>query len=115
MIYSHAATALLGAVLAAAGAWQVQAWHYDAREAERIEAQAELRRNQEKAVGMASTGFELDRSRNEARRQAAAEVLERIVERPVYMQQCLDDDGLRELNAQIRRASDPSQPGRQLP
>lgn len=115
MIYSHAAAALLGAALAAAGAWQVQGWRYEAREAERLEQQAELRRNREKAAGMASTGFESDRSRNEARRQATAEVLEKIVERPVYLQQCLDDDGLRELNAQIRRAADPGQPGRQLP
>ena len=37
MIYTHAATALLAAVVAATGAWKVQEWRYGAKEAEHAE------------------------------------------------------------------------------
>ena len=37
MIYTHIAAALLGAAVAAAGAWQVQAWRWAAADGKRIE------------------------------------------------------------------------------
>ena len=39
MIYTHAAAALLGAAIAATGAWKVQAWRYDAADADRMRAE----------------------------------------------------------------------------
>ena len=57
MSYSYVATALIAAALFATGAWQVQNWRADAKDKQRIEAQAEQRRMQEKAASAASTGF----------------------------------------------------------
>lgn len=39
MIYTHAAAALLGAAIAATGAWQVQAWRWGAADADRMRAE----------------------------------------------------------------------------
>ena len=39
MIYTHVAAALLGAAIAATGAWQVQAWRWGAADADRMRAE----------------------------------------------------------------------------
>ncbi|MDY0105320.1 MAG: hypothetical protein RBS27_01500 [Giesbergeria sp.] len=39
MIYTHIAAALLGAAIAATGAWQVQAWRWGAADADRLRAE----------------------------------------------------------------------------
>lgn len=50
MIYSHAAAGLIGAVVAALGAWQVQDWRYDGRIAQMQKAhEASLRKSSEAA------------------------------------------------------------------
>lgn len=41
MIYTHAAALVLGAALAGVGAWQVQAWRYDARIADMQQTHAQ--------------------------------------------------------------------------
>lgn len=43
-MYTYAATAIIAALLAAAGAWQVQNWRFDAKEKDRVEHQAEVDR-----------------------------------------------------------------------
>lgn len=42
-LYTHAAAALLGAAIAATGAWQVQAWRWGAHEADRLRAEQTAR------------------------------------------------------------------------
>lgn len=43
MIYTHVAAGLLGAAIAAAGAWQVQDWRYGAREAEQMRTEIAIK------------------------------------------------------------------------
>ncbi len=43
MIYTHAAAALVAAAVAATGAWQVQAWRYDAQISKIVESYADAR------------------------------------------------------------------------
>ena len=50
MMYTHVATALIAAAVSATGAWQVQNWRFDTQAKQRLEAQAELRRTNEKAA-----------------------------------------------------------------
>jgi len=50
VIYTHAAAALIAAVLAAAGTWRVQEWRHAAIDADRAAAAQEARRNQERAT-----------------------------------------------------------------
>ncbi len=47
MIYTHIAAGLLGAAIAAAGAWQVQAWRWGAHEADRLQAEQTAREARE--------------------------------------------------------------------
>lgn len=115
MVYTHAIAAIAGAAFAAAAAWQVQDWRFDAKEKQRIEQEAkDLHRMTERA-GRASAAFETKRAANEVRYRTVTVTLEKIVERPVYLSQCLDADGLSAINAQIDRSADPGQPRLKLP
>ena len=65
MIYTHIAAGLLGATIAALGAWQVQDWRYNARISQMQEAHAvslknstEAARAQEQALGQAKQKVE---------------------------------------------------------
>ena len=114
-LYTYAATALVAAALGGAGAWKVQGWRCAAQDAQRLEAQAEATRINEKAASAASTSFETKKASNETRYRTITVEVEKIVDRPVYLQQCIDDDGLRLINSQIRRETPPGQPGLKLP
>lgn len=115
MIYTHVATAIVAAALSAGAAWQAQAWRFDALAKQRIEVQIEQRRNDEKAVSAASTSFEQDRAKNETRTRTVYVQVDKIIDRPVYRSVCVDADGLRLLNDQIRRVDDASEPGNPVP
>lgn len=115
MIYTHAAAAIGGAVLAGALAWNVQGWRWDAADKHRLEQEtADLRRITEHAR-QASGTYEDKRTANETRYRTVTVTLEKVIDRPVYLQQCLDPDGLRALNDQIARAADTGQLGLKLP
>ena len=115
MIYTYAAAALIAAALSVTGAWQVQAWRFDARDKQRIEAQAEQRRNDEKAASAAATAFEQDREKNEIRTRTVYVKVDKIIDRLVYRSVCLDADGLQLINGAIRRADDAGEPASALP
>lgn len=115
MIYTYVATALVAAAVSAAGAWKVQSWRFDAQDKQRIEAQLEHQRLNEKAASAASTGFEQDRAKNENRTRTVFVEVDKIIDRPVYRTVCVDADGLRQLNDQIRRVDDAGEPGRTVP
>ena len=50
MLYTHTAAAIVAAALAAIGTWQVQEWRYGAKEAERLAAAQEVRRQHQAAA-----------------------------------------------------------------
>ena len=114
-LYTYAATALVARAVGFGGGWKTQGWRWDAAEKQRIEQEAKERQKQLDRAHTASTTFEDKRSTNETRYRTVTVTLEKVVERPVYLQQCLDADGLRILNDQITRAADPGQPGIKLP
>ena len=111
----YAAIALIATTLGVAGAWQVQAWRYEARDKERIEAQIELDRNNRKVAQSASEGFENDRSKATIQYRTIEVEVEKIVERPSYAAACLDSDGLQQLNASIRATGNTGQPENAVP
>lgn len=95
MLYTHVAAAIAGAAIAFAGAWTVQEWRYGAKEAVRLSAAVEAEKARDKASYTAATTFEKGRTHVETVYQTITETVETIVDRPVYQQQCFDDDGLR--------------------
>lgn len=109
MIYTHTAVALLAAALTFAGTWKVQNWRFGAKEAARIEAEAEARRNDEKRADTASESHEKAKVKVRTEFQTIYQEVEKIVERPVYRNVCLDEDGIRLLNQAIKGAASGSQ------
>lgn len=105
-LYTYAATALVAVAIGFGGGWKTQGWRWDASEKQRIEQEAKERQKQLERAHMASTTFEDKRTTNETRYRTVTVTLEKVVERPVYLQQCLDDEGLAGLNRQIQRLSD---------
>ena len=58
MIWTHMAAAALAGALAFGGAWRVQDWRFGAKEKERLEQEAELRRMNAKRVDTAAVNHE---------------------------------------------------------
>lgn len=115
MIYTHLAAALIAGALAAGGAWRVQDWRYGAKEAARLEEVARDRMRAEKNIDVAATGYEKDKARIRTEFITITEEVERVIEKPVYRDVCLDADGLRVLSDAIRGpAPASSQPARTL-
>ncbi len=114
MLYTHAAAALIAAAVAAAGAWQTQNWRYGAIERDRLATEAELRRNNQQAADRASAGFEAAQVQIRTEFVPIEREVERVVEKPVYLAQCFDADGLRVLNAAITGTT-PGQPAPTVP
>lgn len=106
---------LLGAGGGAYGTWQVQEWRWASKEAGRLEREQEARRMNERRATAAAVD---DARRQESIRTEFVTItqeVERVVEKPVYFGQCLDDDGLRILGAAIRGTADTGAPGRAMP
>jgi hypothetical protein len=100
-MYTYLATAIVAAALAFAGAWRVQEWRHDALDKERIEAANELRRERERGADNAAASHEAFKENERVVYKTITETVDKIVERPVYRNVCLDADGLRQLNAAI--------------
>ena len=114
-LYTYAATALVALAVGFDGGWKTQGWRCDASEKQRIEQEAKERQKQLDRAHTASTTFEDKRTTNETRYRTVTVTLEKVVERPVYLQQCVDADGLQQLNAQISRTADPGEPSIRMP
>lgn len=77
MIYTHVAAGLLGAALAALGAWQVQDWRFNARIAQMQAAHAQLTRQASEDARARETALDAARQKAEEfyvseKRKAAA-------------------------------------------
>lgn len=101
MIYTHAAVGIVALAVGFGSAWQVQAWRYDSAQLEQINRAAkDTFRNverQDTAVG----DYTKDQANAKVIYQRIVVEVDKIVERPVYRQQCLDADGLRILSNAI--------------
>ena len=93
--------ALLAAALAFGSAWKVQSWRWAAADAERIAAEQENQRLRARTADKASEGHEADKEEARVEFKTIYQDVERIVERPVYRNVCLDADGLRRLTDAI--------------
>lgn len=115
MIYTHAAAALAALVLGFAGAWQVQAWRYEANAAEAAEQAREQRVQQARQADAAAASHEQFKADQAAQVQVITREVERVVEKPVYRNVCIDADGLRIISQAIGAAADPGQPAPAVP
>jgi hypothetical protein len=96
--------------------WQVQAWRQGAAEKERIEVEAETRRMDEKRASAQSSQYEDQRAKQQVQRIVIREEVERVIDRPVYLDlECLDADGVRLVNAAGGAATVAGKPDPALP
>lgn len=98
-----AAVSLLGAAVAA---WQLHGQrHYKAGYAAataRISAElAAAAEKQRETAQQASSGYQTDKAKREQKERVRYVEVQKIVERPVYRNVCIDDDGLRIINQAV--------------
>jgi hypothetical protein len=105
MIYTYVAAALIGLAVGGTSIWRFQEWRHDAQDKERIETARETERLRARTADKASEKHEIFKERERVVYQTITETVDRIVERPVYRNDCLDADGVRELNAAIAGSS----------
>ena len=111
--YSAACLALLAA--GAVAGWQVQGWRHGRIEADRLENEAEARRLNARTAQAASGGHEADREQARVEFQIITREVERVVEKPVYRNVCLDADGLRLIERATRAGAATGEPGDAVP
>ena len=109
------ATGLISLVLGFGSGMGLQKLFWIAADKERIENEAKTKEDNRNKAQDASASFEGKRTANEIRYRNVTVTVEKIVDRPVYINQCLDDDGLRILNEQITGQPDSSKLGLKLP
>ena len=98
LLYTHLAAALLGAAVAATSAWQIQSWRFDSAEKTRLENEREIRRMNEKRTSLAAEGLEKDKREIEIRYRTITKTVTKFIDRPVYKNICLDQDGIDAIN-----------------
>ena len=106
--------AVIAAIIFAAGGAAGIKWHagLDAiAENKRIAATQEINRENAALANRTSTNFEKARTQNDTRTRTITVEVDKIIERPVFRNVCIDADGLRLLNSQIRRDTPTGQPG----
>ena len=113
---SHLVVGALAAALAFGAGWQVQGWRRDADELQRREDAAEMLRMQARKADTSAVTHEDFKERERVVYKTITETVDRIVDRPVYRNVCLDDDGMRALSAAIHgRTEDTRQPTPAVP
>lgn len=111
IVYACAASLIAGA----GGAWVVQGWRFDAA---RTAAAERAGRDLAKAVEVqdrAVAEYLKGKQNADVVFRTITEEVEVIVERPVYRNVCLDDDGLRALGRAIDNTAPGPQPGADVP
>lgn len=100
MGYVPLATFAVGAILG----WYIETLRDDSRALSSVTK--EIRSVQKKldTAITASQEFEKQKVKTEIRYVNRTKEILKYVDRPVYLQQCIDADGLRSLNSQINRA-----------
>ena len=116
MIYTYVAVALISGACAATAAWQVQGWRHDSIEHARQVNQRATERLQRQNSNTAAVAHESDKVRIETEYRDVIREVQRVVEKPVYRNVCLDPDGLSVIGDALARAyNDPGEPGNAVP
>ena len=115
MIYTRLAIALALVWAGFYGGWKVQAWRYAASAAEAAEQAREAQVLRAKSADAAAASHEAEREQLATEFKVITREVERIVEKPVYRNVCLDDDGLRVIGQAIGAARNPGQPASAVP
>lgn len=109
---------LAGALLATgfASGWKVENWRQSKLRLEEVQRIQKERDELLKRYNSKSQAFEILRHTLASEQRKTNAVVREIIERPVYRTDCIDDDGLRQLNNAIHgRAAAASEPSSAVP
>ena len=101
-------------VLAFGTGWWLRGLQVKAAMVKQTQAQAQADVQQAQRTSTAVQQHAQTKTETEIRYVTVTREVEKLVERPVYLERCMDDDGLRVLNAQILGTNPPG-PGPALP
>ena len=101
-------------VLAFGTGWWLRGLQVKAATVDQTKAQAQADVKQAQRTSEAVQNHAKVKTETEIRYVTVTREVEKLVERPVYLERCMDDDGLRVLNAQILGTNSPG-PGPALP
>lgn len=100
----------------ALGGWHVRAWKAGADDAERLRAEARTALNRAESIDGAAGRLEQRKEAIRVQTVTLTREVERLVDRPVYRDRCIDDDGLRLITAAAAGTAAPaSQPASAVP
>jgi hypothetical protein len=100
-LQSHLVVGAVAASLAFGIGWKAQGWRRDAAELARQEDAAEMVRRRARTADAAAVSHEVFKERERVVYHTITETVDRIVERPVYRNVCLDASGMRALSDAI--------------
>lgn len=95
MIYAYLAAGAVAVAVGFGSGWQVRAWKCDAAQAEALEVAARDAARRAEKVDVVAVAFEEKRAAAVVKQRVIRVEVDRVVERPVYRNVCLDADGLR--------------------
>ena len=101
-------------VLAFGAGWWLRGLQVKAATVDQTKAQAQADVRQAERTSEAVQTHAEAKVKTEIRYVTTVKEVEKLVERPVYLERCMDDDGLRVLNAQILGTDTPGA-GQSLP
>lgn len=104
-MYVYAAILIAGLLSGFASGWKVQAWRHDSAALAAQEQARETEKMRRQAVTNAARAYEVDKVRIRTEFVPITQEVERVIEKPVYRNVCLDDDGMRVLFGAISRAN----------
>lgn len=90
-------------VLAFGAGWWLRGLQVKAATVDQVQSQAQADVQQAQRTSEAVQIHAEKKTETEIRYVTVTREVEKLVERPVYLERCLDDDGLATLNAQIQR------------
>lgn len=104
-MYVYVVIAIGAALLSAIGTWNVQNWRFDSQRLAAAEQVREVEKFRRQAANKGATAHEADKVRIHTEFVPITKEVEKIVERPVYKNICLDADGLAVLQQAISSAN----------
>ncbi len=102
MMWPYAAVAAL--LVGLGTGWQTRSWLEAKHDRDRQELAARDAMRRAEHVDAAAVRYERGPAAQEARERVVIQEVQRVVEKPVYRNVCIDDDGLRILAADIEAA-----------
>ena len=107
--------ALALVIAAFSGGWVVRDWKAGADMAEVLAQAAKDQAERRAQVDVAAAGHEKYLKSAAARERVVIKEVERVIEKPVYLNTCFDDAGLQLLAADIAARTAPSEPAPTVP